>query len=117
MTTPRTTGGDKDTSVLAPTATGGPDRASLVPEDLPLDRKITEASGDTKEDSIVLQDIVRPSKRVGRLGRGMHLGQYLLGECFGDLKDVSLPAGGLNALLFSLSKLLDMAAERVLQRR
>lgn len=49
------TGGDEETSVLAPEATGGPDRAGLVPEGLPLSGEVTVASGDTEKDGIVLQ--------------------------------------------------------------
>jgi hypothetical protein len=44
----------------------------------------------------------------------VHLGQNFLGESLGDLEDVGLAAGGLNALLLSLGQLLDVAVQRVL---
>lgn len=102
LTTTGGTSGDEETSILAPVAAGGPDGASGVPEGLPLSRKVTVASGDTEEDGIVLQEVVGPSNGVGRLGGGVHLGQNFLGESLGDLEDVDLAAGGLNALLLSL---------------
>jgi hypothetical protein len=45
----------------------------------------------------------------------VHLGQNFLGESLGDLEDVGLAAGGLNALLLSLGQLLDVAVQRVLE--
>lgn len=116
LTTTGGTGGDEETGVLAIVATGGPDGAGLVPEGLPLSGEVTVTSGDTKEDGIVLQEVVGLNSGVGRLGRGVHLGQNLIGESLGDLEDVDFAAGGLNALLLSLGQLLDVAVQRVLQK-
>lgn len=133
LATTESTGGDEETSVLAPVTTGGPDGASSIPEGLPLSREVTVASRDTEQNSIVLQKVVGLADGVARLGRGVHLGQDLLGESLADprkrlagerrelcssdyhiLVDVGLATGGLNTLLFSLGQLLDVTIEGVL---
>lgn len=48
------TGGDKETGVLAPVATRGPDATGFVPEGLPLSGEVTVASGNTEEDGVVV---------------------------------------------------------------
>ena len=108
------TSGNEDTGVLAPVAASGPDRASGIPEGLPLSREVTVAGRNTEKDGIVLQEVLGLSNGVRRLGGGVHLGQNLVGEGLGDLEDVGLAAGGLNALLLSLGQLLDVAVQRVL---
>lgn len=80
------TGRDKQTGVLAPVATSGPDTTGLVPESLPLGGEVTVAGGDTEEESIVFGEVFRVSQHGdgGGLGRGVHLGQDLVGEGLGD---------------------------------
>lgn len=71
---------DEHAGILAPEATGGPDAAGLIPEGFPLSREVTEASGDTEENGIVLEELTGLSNGVGGLGRSVHLLQDLLGE-------------------------------------
>jgi hypothetical protein len=56
-------------------------RIIYVYANLPLSWHVTIASGDTAQDTIKLSEVVRLEDRVIGLGRRMHLGQYLLGEC------------------------------------
>lgn len=84
LTTTESAGGDEETGVLAPVATGGPDRAGLVPEGLPLSGEVTVTGGDTQQDGVVLQEVIGLNDRVAGLGRGVHLGQDLVGESLGD---------------------------------
>lgn len=84
LATTEGTGGDEETGVLAPVATGSPDGAGLVPEGLPLGREVAVAGGNTEQDGIVLEEVIGLSNRVAGLGRGMHLGQNFLGEGLGD---------------------------------
>lgn len=137
LTTTHGTGGNEDTGVLAPVATGGPDGAGLVPEGLPLSREVTVTGGDTEENGIVLQEIGGLNNGVAGLGGGVHLGQNLLRESLADprwnlsvsklrnilnewifvLVDGSLATSGLDTLLLSLGQLLDVAVHRVLMNR
>lgn len=137
LTTAEGAGGNEDTGVLAPVATGGPDGAGLVPEGLPLSREVTVTGGDTEEDGIVLQKGGGLNNGVVRLGGGVHLGENLLRESLTDprwklsipkaggisdqgivvLVDGSLATSSLNTLLLSLSQLLDVAVHRVLMSR
>ena len=78
------TGGDEGTSVLSSVATAGPDAAGLVPEGLPLGGEVTITGGDTEEDSIELEQVRGLSNGVAGLGRGVHLGENLLGESLGN---------------------------------
>lgn len=84
LATAESTGGDEDTGMLTPVATGGPDRAGLVPEGLPLRGEVTVASGDTEQDRVVLEQVVRLDNGVARLGGGVHLDQNIVGEGLGD---------------------------------
>ena len=134
LTTTESTGGDEQTSVLARVATSGPDGARGIPEGLPLSGEVTVTGGDTEQDGIVLQKVVGLSNGVVGLGRGVHLGQDLLGEGLGDpayiisetirdqldfnqiclLEDIGLATSSLNTLLLSLGQGLDVAVHRVL---
>lgn len=107
-------GRDEETGILAPVATGGPDAAGLVPESLPLGGEVTVASGDTDEDGIVFEENLGFGNRVRGFGGSVHFGQDLVGEGLGDLEDIDLAAGGLNALLLGLGQFLDVAVHGIL---
>lgn len=77
-------GRDKQTGVLAPVATGGPDTAGLVPERLPLGGEVAVAGGNPEQDGVILNEVGGFSDRVARLGRGVHLAKDLLVEGLGD---------------------------------
>lgn len=87
LATTGSTGGDEDTGVLAPVATGGPDRAGLVPEGLPLSGEVTVTCGNTEKDCVVLEQVVGLNKGVGGFGRGMHLDENIVREGLGDPSD------------------------------
>lgn len=126
---------DEQTGVLAPVTTSGPDATGLVPEGLPLRGEVTVASGDTEEDAIVGEELVRGHNGVGGLGGSVHLGQDIIGERLGDpmgnkvvsqshcaqyaakvlLEKIDLTTGSFNALLLGLSQLLDVAVQGVLE--
>lgn len=126
---------DEQTGVLAPVTTSGPDATGAVPEGLPLRGEVTVASGDTEEDTIVGEELVRGHNGVGGLGGSVHLGQDIVGERLGDpmgdkvvsqshcaqyaaeglLENIGLTTGSLNALLLGLSQLLDVAVQGVLE--
>lgn len=116
LTTTESAGGDEQTSVLAEVAAGSPDLARLVPEGLPLGREVAVTSGDTEQESIVLQELSRLGDGVVGLGRSVHQLQNIVGKSLGDLEDVGLATGSLNALLFGLRQLGDVAVQGVLQR-
>lgn len=84
LATTESTGGNEKTGVLAPVTTSGPDGASGIPEGLPLSREVTVTSRDTEQNGIVLQKVVGLANGVAGLGRGVHLGQNLLGESLAD---------------------------------
>ena len=70
---------------------------------------LTVTGGDTKEERIVLEEIGGLDGLVRRLGRGVHLGEDLLGEGLGDLEDLDLATSGLDTSLDGLSELGDVA--------
>ena len=80
LATSEGTGRDEQTGVLASVATGGPDGTRGIPEGLPLSGEVSVTSGDTEKDGIVLQEVVGLSNGVAGLGRGVHLGQDVLGK-------------------------------------
>ena len=90
LTTAGTTRRDEETGILAPVATSGPDGACPIPEGLPLCREVAVTSGDTEQDGVVLEKIIRLCSRVVRLGRGVHLCQNIVGEGLGNSKKVSI---------------------------
>lgn len=116
LTTTESAGGDEETGVLAEEATGSPDLARLVPEGLPLGGEVAVTSGDTEEEGIVLKELLRLGDGVVGLGRSMQQLQNVVGESLGDLEDVGLATSSLNALLFGLRQLGDVAVQGVLQR-
>lgn len=83
---------------------------------LPLGGEVAVTGGDTEQEGIVLEEGggVGQDGDVRRLGRGVHLGQDLLGEGLRDLVQVGGAASLLNAGLLSLRQLADMAVEGVL---
>lgn len=102
LTTTLGTGGNEETSVLAPVATGGPDTTSAVPEGLPLSGEVTVASGDTEENGVVLKEGVGLSNGVAGLGGSVHLSQNIVGEGLGDSRRYRLVTGTI-AMNFSCS--------------
>lgn len=86
LATTLSTGRDEQTSVLAPVAATGPDTTGLVPESLPLGGEVTVAGRDTEEESIVFGEVdwVTQNGDGGGLGRGVHLGQDIVGEGLSD---------------------------------
>jgi hypothetical protein len=84
------TGGDEETSVLAPVATGGPDATGLVPESLPLGREVTVTGRDTEQNGIVCKEFRGLNNRVIGLGRSVHLGQDFITEGLGDPRKLSV---------------------------
>lgn len=109
-------GRDEQTSVLAPEGTSLPLATGLVPEGAPLGREVAVAGGDTEEEGIVLLEDggVGEGGDGAILGRGVHLGEDLLGEGLLDLVEVDGTAGRLDALGLSLRKGLHVAVHRVL---
>ena len=75
-------GGDEETSILAPVQSLSPLLASLVPEGLPLSREVAVTCRYSKEDTIVLLENsgVREGFDVGGLGWCMHLGEDFILE-------------------------------------
>lgn len=84
LTTTLGTGGDEETGILAPVATGSPDSTGLVPESLPLGREVTVTGGDTEENSIILEQSLGLDDGVAGLGRSVHLSQDLLRKRLSD---------------------------------
>ena len=66
-------GGDKNSSVLAPVASGGPLSASGVPEGLPLSWEVAISSWDTYEEGIVLLEGLGVNERDVGFRGSMHL--------------------------------------------
>ena len=83
---------------------------------LPLGGKVAVTGGDAEQEGIVLEEGggVGQDGDVRGLGRGVHLGQDLIGEGLRDLVQVGGATGLLNAGLLSLRQLADMAVEGVL---
>ena len=61
-----------------------PKAASGIDERLPLTREVTVTGGNTKEESIILLQLVVRNGGVVALGRCVHLCKDLLRECLGD---------------------------------
>lgn len=104
---------DEETSVLAHKGTGSPKSTSGVPEDLELSRPVTETRADTEKEGVVLWELGSFDHRVRRLRWRIHLLENLFRERFGDLVDIDAATGGLDASLFSLGHLDDMAVKGV----
>lgn len=137
LATAETSSGDEETGRLAVETAGGPEPTGLVPEGPPLGREVAVSGGDAEEEAIVLLEDRRVLNDgdVGGLGRGVHLGEDLVGEGLGDsngyvsalvqvvnckvmvysLVEVGSATGLLNASLGSLSKLPDVAVHGVLE--
>ena len=77
--------GNKDAGILARVAAGGPNLARLVPERLPLGGEVAVARRDADQVAVVLQQLGRVVEHGhgGGLGRGVHLGEHVVGEGFG----------------------------------
>jgi len=113
LSTTETTGGDEHAGELAVQLALLPELACAVQESLELSGHVTVASGDAKEEAIVVSEVAGSDDGVRRLGRCMHLGQNLLGESLGNLVDGDLTTGSFDAPLLSLGNLGDVAVEGV----
>lgn len=74
------TGGHKDTGVLAGQSSAGKETSSLVPERSPLGRLVTESSGDTHKDTIVLGDLLGGDDGVIGLGGALMMSRTFWGR-------------------------------------
>lgn len=113
LTTTLASSRHEDTGKLSVVCTSSPLLASAVPEGLPLRGEVTVAGGDTKEEGIELLELrgVGEDLDVGGLGRGVHLGEDLIGEGLLDLEEGGRAAGLLDALLLGFG-LAGVLAER-----
>lgn len=86
LATTLSTGGDEETSVLAPEASLLPLLASPVPESLELGGEVSVTGRDTEEDTVeLLEDRgVLKDGDIGSLGAGVHLLEDFLGKGLGD---------------------------------
>lgn len=78
------TGGNEETSVLAPEATGSPDAAGLIPESLPLGREVTVTGRNTEQNRVEGKQVRGLSNGVASLSRGVHLAEDFVVQGLGD---------------------------------
>jgi len=107
------TGGDEHATELALQLALLPQLAGAIPEGLPLSGEVTEASGYTIKDTIIVSEVIGRNDRIIGLGGRMHLGQDLLGESLGDLIDGSRSTSGFDTFLLSLGHFGDVAVQGV----
>lgn len=76
-------GGDENPGILAPICSGLPLLTGVVPECLPLSRKVPVASGNAQEKTIIFRKSSGIDEgNIFRLARGIHLGKHLLRKSF-----------------------------------
>ena len=68
-------------------------RAKLLYTYLPLSREVTEASGDTEKETVVVSEVAGLEDGIVGLGGCMHLGQDLLGKSLGNPRFESVRSG------------------------
>lgn len=115
LATTLSTGGDEETSVLAPEASLLPLLASPVPESLELGGEVSVTGRDTEEDTVeLLEDRgVLKDGDIGSLGAGVHLLEDFLGKGLGDLEELGVTTSLLDTLQLSIGQLLDVAVHGV----
>lgn len=84
LTTTKRASGDEKTGVFAVVTSLSPDTTRLVPERSPLSWEVSVARGNTKEETIVVQQGVRLGDRVVRLGRRLQEAENVIRKGFGD---------------------------------
>lgn len=85
LSTSKGTSRDEHAGVLAPERALSPLLASLVPEGLELCWEVAVTGGDAEEDAVKGLELggVLENADIG-LGRGVHLGEHLLGKSLGN---------------------------------
>lgn len=113
LTTTLGASGDKDTAHLALESALAPERAGSIPECLPLNGEVTVTGGNTKEERVKVDKVVREEDRVvGSRGRLDEL-QDIVGEGLLDLVNGGTAASTADTSLDGLSHLCDVPIKGV----
>jgi len=107
------TSGDKHTAHLALKSALAPERASGVPECLPLNGEVAVTSGDTKEERVKVDKVIREEDRVIGSRRRLDELQDIIGEGLLDLIDRGITTSIADTTLDGLSHLCDVPVKGV----